>query len=204
MARATSSPCSRSTPRHISRVQERRSRQSRRQMIEGGRLAVTYLRPLDLSVDEMLADIQASVERVGRDPRSHRFALRLRGCARTNVSGRLSRVAISPCWRAHRDRRHGAHDRRGHRRAPGWSVYLRARLVHHRRHPGATIRRARWPSAQGAFDRQDAGSDHATDFRMYRLTSNGAVMGASLSHYRKITTGIPELADDAPAFGSDG
>ncbi len=34
-------------------------------MIERGRLAVTYLRPLDLSVDEMLAEIQAAVERVG-------------------------------------------------------------------------------------------------------------------------------------------
>ena len=34
-------------------------------MIERGRFAVTYLRPLDLSVDEMLAEIQGAVERVG-------------------------------------------------------------------------------------------------------------------------------------------
>ena len=34
-------------------------------MIDRGRLAVTYLRPLDLSVDEMLAEIQSAVERVG-------------------------------------------------------------------------------------------------------------------------------------------
>ena len=34
-------------------------------MVDGGRLAITYLRPLDLSVDEMLAEIQAAVERVG-------------------------------------------------------------------------------------------------------------------------------------------
>jgi hypothetical protein len=38
------------------------------------------------------------------------------------------------------------------------------------------------------------GSDHATDFRAYALTSDGAVMGASLSNYRGITTGVPELA----------
>jgi circadian clock protein KaiC len=33
-------------------------------MIGRGRLAVTYLRPLDLSVDEMLAEIQSAVERL--------------------------------------------------------------------------------------------------------------------------------------------
>jgi circadian clock protein KaiC len=39
------------------------------------------------------------------------------------------------------------------------------------------------------------GSDHATDFRAYQLTSDGAVMGGSLANYRGITTGVPELAD---------
>ena len=34
-------------------------------MVESGRLAITYLRPLDLSVDEMLAEIQGAVERIG-------------------------------------------------------------------------------------------------------------------------------------------
>ena len=33
------------------------------------------------------------------------------------------------------------------------------------------------------------------------LTSDGAVMGESLSGYRGITTGVPELADAAIAVG---
>jgi hypothetical protein len=35
------------------------------------------------------------------------------------------------------------------------------------------------------------------------LTSEGAVIGESLEHYRKITTGMPELADGASAIGGD-
>jgi hypothetical protein len=48
------------------------------------------------------------------------------------------------------------------------------------------------------------GSAHAIDFRAYTLTSDGAVMGESLSGYRGITTGVPELADAAIAAGVDG
>jgi circadian clock protein KaiC len=36
------------------------------------------------------------------------------------------------------------------------------------------------------------GSDHATDFRVYRLTSEGAVIGEALTGYHGITTGNPE------------
>ena len=36
------------------------------------------------------------------------------------------------------------------------------------------------------------GSDHATDFRTYNITSAGAVMGESLSGYHGITTGSPK------------
>jgi circadian clock protein KaiC len=48
------------------------------------------------------------------------------------------------------------------------------------------------------------GSEHATDFRTYRLTSAGAVMGESLSDYRGITTGVPELIGTPAAVGPDG
>jgi hypothetical protein len=37
------------------------------------------------------------------------------------------------------------------------------------------------------------GSEHATDFRAYNLTSTGAYMGESLSDYRGITSGVPSL-----------
>jgi circadian clock protein KaiC len=48
------------------------------------------------------------------------------------------------------------------------------------------------------------GSDHATDFRSYALTSTGAVIGKSLSNYRRITTGVPDLASPPIAVGPDG
>jgi circadian clock protein KaiC len=48
------------------------------------------------------------------------------------------------------------------------------------------------------------GSDHATDFRLYRVTATGAVMGESLEKYRGITTGVPELAVTASVVGPDG
>ena len=39
------------------------------------------------------------------------------------------------------------------------------------------------------------GSEHATDFRTYQLTAEGAIMGQSLSGYHGITTGVPTLVD---------
>ena len=35
------------------------------------------------------------------------------------------------------------------------------------------------------------GSDHATDFRLYDLTPDGAVVGDALAGYDAITTGVP-------------
>ena len=48
------------------------------------------------------------------------------------------------------------------------------------------------------------GSAHATDFRAYTLTSDGAVIGQSLSNYHGITTGVPDLAAVAIGVGPDG
>ena len=39
---------------------------------------------------------------------------------------------------------------------------------------------------------------------MYQLTSDGALMGESLSNYRGITTGVPELIGAPAAVGPDG
>ena len=47
------------------------------------------------------------------------------------------------------------------------------------------------------------GSDHATDFRLYRLTAEGAVIGESLSNYHGITTGVPQLAEPIIAVAAD-
>jgi circadian clock protein KaiC len=47
------------------------------------------------------------------------------------------------------------------------------------------------------------GSDHATDFRLYRLTADGAVIGESLSNYHGITTGVPAFVEPTIAVAAD-
>jgi circadian clock protein KaiC len=48
------------------------------------------------------------------------------------------------------------------------------------------------------------GSTHATDFRKYRLTQQGAMIGDSLVGYRGITTGVPEFVGLTPNIEPDG
>jgi hypothetical protein len=43
------------------------------------------------------------------------------------------------------------------------------------------------------------GSTHATDFRAYRLTPDGAVIGESLRGYHGITTGVAHFVGLPPA-----
>ena len=173
-------------------------------MIERGRLAVTYLRPLDLSVDEMLAEIQSAVERLG----ATRVVI-------DSLSG--FEVALAPTYRM--DFRESLYRLVGALTAtgvtvlmtaevidayPGAAVYARARLVHHRRHLRAAIRRDRRPAARRCSSVvKMRGSDHATDFRLYRLTAEGAVMGNRSTDYHGITTGVPELAEPIIAVAAD-
>jgi circadian clock protein KaiC len=164
-------------------------------MIQRGRLAVTYARPLDLSVDEMLADLQTSVERVG----ATRVII-------DSLSG--FEVALAPSYRM--DFRESLYRLVGALTATGVTVLMTDEVVD--AYPGGhfthervsfitdDILAQRYVEIDGHLHKvlsivKMRGSEHATDFRTYRLTSGGAVMGESLSHYRKITTGIPELAD---------
>jgi circadian clock protein KaiC len=48
------------------------------------------------------------------------------------------------------------------------------------------------------------GSNHATEFRTYDLTSTGAVIGESLERYHGITTGVPTLIGTGLGAGPDG
>jgi circadian clock protein KaiC len=43
------------------------------------------------------------------------------------------------------------------------------------------------------------GSSHSTDFRVYELTSSGAVIGKALRGYHGITTGVPTRDERGPA-----
>jgi circadian clock protein KaiC len=162
-------------------------------MLGSGRLAVTYLRPLDLSVDEMLSEIQADVARVG----ATRVVI-------DSLSG--FEVALAPSYRT--DFRESLYRLVGALTGTGVTVLMTDEVVD--AHPGGRfttervsfitddILAQRYVELDGRLQKvlsivKMRGSDHSTDFRMYRLTSEGVVMGESLMDYRGITTGNPEL-----------
>jgi circadian clock protein KaiC len=173
-------------------------------MVDRGRLAVTYLRPLDLSVDEMLAEIQSAVERVG----ATRVVI-------DSLSG--FEVALAPTFRA--DFRESLYRLVGALTATGVTVLMTDEVVD--AYPGGRfthervsfitddILAQRYVEIDGHLQKvlsvvKMRGSEHATDFRTYRLTVEGAEMGESLTNYHGIMTGIPELVAMAGAVGSDG
>lgn len=174
------------------------------QMIDAGRLAVTYLRPLDLSVDEMLAEIQGAVHRLG----ATRVVI-------DSLSG--FEVALAPTYRT--DFRESLYRLVGALTATGVTVLMTAEVIDP--YPGG-----RFTSERVSFITDDIlvqryveigghlqkvlavvkmrGSEHATDFRTYELTAEGAVIGESLSGYHGITTGVPTLVEGMLAVNRAG
>jgi len=172
-------------------------------MVERGRLAVTYLRPLDLSVDEMLNEIQSAVERLG----ATRVVI-------DSLSG--FEVALAPTYRT--DFRESLYRLVGALTATGVTVLMTDEVVD--ASPGARFTHERvsfitddilvqrYVEIDGRLAKvlsviKMRGSDHATDFRLYRLTAEGAVIGESLSNYHGITTGVPQLAEPIIAVAAD-
>jgi circadian clock protein KaiC len=163
------------------------------EMIQANRLAVIYLRPLDLSVDEMLAEIFTAVRRIG----ATRVVI-------DSLSG--FEIALAPTFRT--DFRESLYRLVGALTATGITILMTAEVIE--AFPGD-----RFTSERVSFVTDDIivqryveigghlkkvlavvkmrGSEHATDFRAYSLTSAGAVMGQSLSGYHGITTGVPTL-----------
>jgi len=173
-------------------------------MVDRGRLAVTYLRPLDLSVDEMLAEIQGAVERVT----ASRVVI-------DSLSG--FEVALAPTFRT--DFRESLYRLVGALTATGVTVLMTDEVVD--AYPGGRfthervsfitddILAQRYVEIDGHLQKvlsvvKMRGSEHTTEFRRYRLTSEGAVMGESLNGYHRITTGNPELAAETSVVGPDG
>ncbi len=149
----------------------------------------------------MLAEIQAAVERVG----ATRVVI-------DSLSG--FEVALAPTYRA--DFRESLYRLVGALTATGVTVLMTDEVVD--ANPGGRFTHERvsfitddiivqrYVEIEGRLQKvlsvvKMRGSAHATDFRAYYLTSDGAVMGESLSGYRGITTGVPELADAAIAVG---
>ncbi len=174
------------------------------EMIAIGRLAVTYLRPLDLSVDEMLAEISGEVTRLG----ATRVVI-------DSLSG--FEVALAPTYRE--DFRESLYRLVGALTAIGVTLVMTAEVIDVFPDFRFTSERVsfitddiivqRYVEIDGHLKKVLAvikmrGSEHATDFRLYDLTPEGAVIGESLTGYHGITTGVPEFIGIDPATASDG
>lgn len=179
------------------------------EMIAANRLAVIYLRPLDLSVDEMLAEILAAVRRVG----ATRVVI-------DSLSG--FEIALAPTFRV--DFRESLYRLVGALTATGVTVVMTAEVIE--AYPGTRftservsfvtddIIAQRFVEIGGALQKVIAvvkmrGSDHAIDFRLYSITADGAMIGETLTGYQGISTGVPTWDGDnetprAVLTGGDG
>lgn len=174
------------------------------EMVKAGRLAITYLRPLDLSVDEMLAAIRAEVGAVG----ATRVVI-------DSLSG--FEVALAPTYRE--DFRESLYRLIGALTRTGVTVLMTAEVIDVFPDFRFTTERVsfitddiivqRYVEIDGHLQKVLAvvkmrGSEHATDFRTYHLTPQGAVVGDSLVGYRGITTGVPDFVGPNPGVDKDG
>jgi circadian clock protein KaiC len=171
------------------------------EMVEQGRLAVVYFRPLDLSVDEMLTEILSAVIRL----KATRVVI-------DSLSG--FEVALAPTFRT--DFKESLYRLVGALTAAGVTVMMTAEVVEAFPHGRFTSERVsfvtddiivqRYVEIGGRLAKVLAvvkmrGSDHSPDLRLYSITSAGAVVGKSLAGYQGITTGVPMLSTTArPSF----
>jgi circadian clock protein KaiC len=162
-------------------------------MIEAGKLELIYLRPLDLSVDEALAAILEAVERLG---------------AKRVVIDSLSgfEVALAPTFRD--DFRESLYRLVGTLTATGVTVFMTAEVAEGFSEARFTTEKVsfitdeiivqRYIELEGELRRVMAvikmrGSEHSHEFRTYDVTAEGVVIGAALTEYDGIITGVPTL-----------
>lgn len=168
-------------------------------MIKEGKLAVIYLRPLDLSVDEALFAILEAVERLG---------------AKRVVIDSLSgfEVALAPTFRE--DFRESLYRLVGTLTATGVTVFMTAEVSEAFSEARFTTEKVsfitdeiivqRYVELEGELRRVMAvikmrGSDHSHEFRLYEVTAKGVVVGGPLTEYDGIITGVPTLRKLAKA-----
>jgi circadian clock protein KaiC len=161
--------------------------------IDHGKLKLIYLRPLDLSVDETLAEILEAVHDIG---------------AKRVIIDSLSgfEVALAPAFRE--DFRESLYRLVGALTATGATLFMTTEVVGEYPHVRFTTEKVsfitddiivqRFVEIDGALRSVLAihkmrGSAHSRDFRTYDIGPNGAVMGGPLRNYRGIMTGVPEL-----------
>jgi circadian clock protein KaiC len=161
------------------------------EMIAANRLAVVYLRPMTLSVDEMLVEFLNAVARVD---------------AKRVVIDSLSgfEIALAPTFRL--DFRESLYRLVGALTATGVTVLMTAEVIEVFPEIRFTNERVsfvtddilvqRYVEIDGRLEKVLAvvkmrGSGHSTDFRLYELTPTGAVIGEPLRGYHGISTGVP-------------
>ena len=158
-----------------------------------GRLKVIYLRPLDLSVDEALSEILEAVQEI----KAGRVII-------DSLSG--FEVALAPTFRE--DFRESLYRLIGALTAVGVTILMTSEIV-------AAYSDARFTSEKASFITDDIieqrsveiggelvkvlsvvkmrGSEHSSDFRLYEVSAEGAVVSGSLKDYHGISTGVPHL-----------
>ena len=164
-------------------------------MIAANRLKVIYLRPLDLSVDETLAEILHSVSDIG----ASRVVI-------DSMSG--FEIALAPTFRE--DFRESLYRLVGALTAVGVTVLMTNEVAG--AGPAGAMNFAgervyfltddiiiqRHIELEGQLRTVVAvikmrGGSRSHDFREYTITSEGAVIGETLQQYQNILTGFPEL-----------
>jgi circadian clock protein KaiC len=166
------------------------------EMIRSGRLKLLYLRPLDLSVDETLAELLATVEEIG----AQRVVI-------DSLSG--FEVALAPAFRE--DFRESLYRLVGALTATGVTVFMTVETTGSHTDMGFTTEKVsfitddiivqRFVEIAGELRRVLAvvkmrGSAHSHEFRTFEVTGNGAVIGEPLKNYHGIMTGMPDLRPD--------
>ena len=162
-------------------------------MIEAGQLEIIYLRPLDLSVDETLAEILDAVTRVD----ATRVVI-------DSLSG--FEVALAPAFRE--DFRESLYRLVGALTACGVTIFMTAETTGGYPDVRLTTDRVSFVTDDIIVQRiveidgelrkvlavyKMRGSEHSSEFRVYDISANGASVGGPLRNYHGILTGIPEL-----------
>jgi circadian clock protein KaiC len=169
-------------------------------MIDAGELRVIYLRPLDLSVDETLSEILEAVESIG----AARVVI-------DSVSG--FEIALAPAFRE--DFRESFYRLVGALTAVGVTVLMTNEVT-----GAGTSGEVNFTGERVSFLTDDIiilrhlelegklrtaiavvkmrGGSHSDEFREYRVTADGAEVGASLEAYKDILTGFPERRVPGP------
>ncbi|MDQ2932540.1 MAG: AAA family ATPase [Gemmatimonadota bacterium] len=163
-----------------------------------------YLRPLDLSVDETLAEILEAVY--------HLDATRV---IIDSLSG--FEVALAPAFRA--DFRESLYRLVGALTATGVTIFMTTETTGGFPDTRFTTERVsfitddilvqRFVEIDGGLQKvlsihKMRGSAHSHDFYSYEITAQGGLMGGPIRNYRGIGTGVPELQAIAPTTNYPG